>query len=133
MKLPDKSCFVCGTEENLCNRPNSTYKGRSYWFCRECKSDRVKKYYDKKRELVFSEYGEVCFCCREVEQKFLSIDHVNNDGNLDRWPSGSRVVGVQLYSRIVKEGFPKKYQLLCMNCNFGKRMNGGVCPHNDSV
>jgi hypothetical protein len=23
--------------------------------------------------------------------------------------------------------------VLCMNCNFGKRMNSGVCPHQSEV
>ena len=28
-----------------------------------------------------------------------------------------------------RQGPQDRYQLLCANCNFGKLMNGGVCPH----
>jgi hypothetical protein len=31
----------------------------------------------------------------------------------------------------VRNGFPPGYQVLCMNCNHGKRMNNGVCPHKE--
>jgi hypothetical protein len=30
---------------------------------------------------------------------------------------------------LCKNGFPKGFQTLCMNCNWGKYRNGGQCPH----
>jgi hypothetical protein len=27
------------------------------------------------------------------------------------------------------KGYPQGYQVLCMNCQVGRRDNGGVCPH----
>ena len=83
------------------------------------------------KEIVFSHYGWFCACCGEKERAFLSMDHVNNDGYKDR-ASGSRS-SAKLYRKIKKQGFPKTYQVLCMNCNFGKRMNNGVCPHKQGV
>lgn len=36
----------------------------------------------------------------------------------------------KLFASLKKAGWPKdRYQLLCANCNFGKMMNGGACPH----
>ncbi len=36
----------------------------------------------------------------------------------------------QLYAEVKRQGFPKdKYQLLCSNCNQGKKRGGGICPH----
>lgn len=36
----------------------------------------------------------------------------------------------QRFARLKRQGWPQdRYQLLCANCNFGKLMNGGVCPH----
>jgi hypothetical protein len=32
---------------------------------------------------------------------------------------------------IIKSGFPNSFQILCYNCNNGKRMNRGVCPHQE--
>lgn len=70
--------------------------------------------------------GYRCACCGEEERAFLSIDHVGNDGNVHRKAIGR---GTSIYLWLKKNGFPPGFQVLCMNCNFGKRMNGGVCPH----
>ena len=83
------------------------------------------------RQLIFNHYGNMCACCGETESLFLSIDHVNNDGASERRSKkdGKRLTGINFYIQIVKENFPDRYQILCMNCNFGKYRNGGVCPH----
>src|SRR3990167_7641673 len=85
----------------------------------------------KHKSLVFDYYGWFCKCCGEKMPKFLTVDHVENDGYKDKNKSGKKITGAPLYSRIVKEGFPERYQILCMNCNHGKRMNDGICPHKD--
>jgi len=76
------------------------------------------------KELVYSHYGKMCICCGETEILFLTIDHINNDGSSDR-----RINGSHIYRRIIRDGFPKTFQVLCRNCNWGKHMNGGICPH----
>jgi len=85
----------------------------------------AKQVRDNQRAKVYAAYGNKCVCCGETEPLFLSIDHVNNDGYQERKrkPQGS------LYSRLIRAGFPKTYQLLCCNCNVGKHRNGGICPH----
>lgn len=75
---------------------------------------------------VFKHYGNKCNCCGETELLFLSMDHVNNDGNIFRKKIHS---GYKTYIWIRRNNYPKDLQLLCMNCNFGKARNGGVCPH----
>ena len=65
-----------------------------------------------------------CACCGEATLAFLSLDHINNDGAKDRKKGGR-----SLYFYLKKNGYPKGIQVLCMNCNFGKKCNGGVCPH----
>jgi hypothetical protein len=67
----------------------------------------------------------MCMCCGETIQQFLSLDHINNDGAAHRkqFPAG------QVYLDIIRRGFPPAYDILCMNCNWGRRMNKGVCPH----
>jgi hypothetical protein len=32
-----------------------------------------------------------------------------------------------------RNNYPEGFQILCMNCQFGKRMNNGVCPHTSKV
>lgn len=78
------------------------------------------------KDLVFKAYGGyVCACCGETELAFLCIDHINNDGAEHRRKIKRRVI----YRWLVANGFPPGYQVLCANCNQGKQLNGGVCPH----
>ena len=96
--------------------------------------DRVASSGKRKRvkDAVFAAYGGYkCACCAETEQKFLTLDHTKNDGAaFRRQIAGSRTAaGATTYRWLARNGFPSGYQVLCMNCNHGKRMNGGVCPH----
>jgi hypothetical protein len=83
----------------------------------------------KYRDIVYAHYGNICVCCGETNPFFLTVDHVNNDGNKDLNSKGNRMSGTSLYLRIIKDNFPDNFQILCMNCNFGKARNKGVCPH----
>lgn len=56
--------------------------------------------------------------------KFLTIDHINNDGAEHK---RSRA-GVDLYDWIIKHNFPDTFQTLCWNCNCAKGKYGS-CPH----
>lgn len=79
------------------------------------------------KETVVRHYGGKCACCGEKDIRFLTIDHVNNDGREHR-----RLIGrSSLYLWLLRYDFPDTYELqcLCFNCNFGKNHNGGVCPH----
>lgn len=84
------------------------------------------RYYKKQ---IFDHYGWKCNCCGETTPQFLTIDHVENDGYKDKNKNGKRLSGMNLYLRIFKENFSSRYQILCMNCNHGKNMNNGICPH----
>ena len=82
-------------------------------------------------------YGGECSCCAEGEILFLTIDHVNNDGAQHRKrltrksrPGG----GASFYQWLRKQGYPKdKYRCLCFNCNCGRQLNKGICPHKEST
>lgn len=82
---------------------------------------------------VFTYYGGYrCACCGETEVLFLTLDHVNNDGaEFRRMIVGdqARGGGQITYYWLFRNGFPDGYQVLCANCQHGKRMNKGVCPH----
>jgi len=102
-------------------------KARSDWWAANVKAKMVRI-----KDAVFGAYGGYrCACCGETERAFLSIDHIANDGaKWRREELGSRLAtGWQTYRWLFKHGFPAGHQVLCMNCNFGKRMNGGICPH----
>jgi len=84
---------------------------------------------------VFAAYGGYkCVCCGETEKLFLTIDHIENDGaEWRRSNLGKRTMaGYLTYRWLVAHHFPPGFQVLCMNCNHGKRMNGGICPHQET-
>lgn len=142
-----KACSQCGVSKSI----SEFYSGRAD--CKECIKKRNAKYYmenkdryhqrraiyrqsnreyyrQKERERyatlragVLIAYGSKCSCCGETEPLFLELDHIKNNGK--------GIAGKALYQQAKTEGFPRdKYQLLCANCNQGKKRNGGICPHN---
>lgn len=87
------------------------------------------------RDAAFAAYGgNRCVCCGETTREFLTLDHIKNDGAQFRRlhfskKSQSHGAGYWTYAWVVKHNFPPGFQVLCMNCNYGKRMNHGTCPH----
>ncbi len=145
-----KKCTKCGQ-----TKPSSEYymrtRGKSISSCcKECTkttrhayvySDRraeirrrdnisKSKHRNRLKEAAFAAYGGYkCACCGETEKAFLTIDHMKNDGSSHRKSLGSKTAaGVHTYRWLVRHNFPEGFQVLCMNCNWGKRMNG-TCPH----
>lgn len=90
--------------------------------------------YDKIRRECFEAYGGLrCKCCGESEILFLHLDHINGDGSKQRklWESksGQTFGGTAFYYYLKKNNFPDlKLQVLCANCNLGKRTKK-YCPH----
>lgn len=86
------------------------------------------------RQNVFEAYGGfVCACCGEKEPMFLTIDHVENDGNKHRKELATKIGkgGTAFFDWLKRNKFPPGFQVLCRNCNWGKHANGGICPHRD--
>lgn len=84
------------------------------------------------KEAVFQAYGGWrCACCGETERLFLSLDHIENNGAaVRRELFGDRKwAGYRTYDYLFRHDFPPGYQVLCMNCQHGKLMNRGICPH----
>jgi hypothetical protein len=78
---------------------------------------------------IIENYGGKCTCCGEANYFFLTIDHIDNKGAQHRREVGTQA-GRQFYKWLKNNGFPKdNFQLLCFNCNSGKQLNGGICPH----
>jgi hypothetical protein len=100
--------------------------------CESC-LDRQAVRVQELKDIVFEAYGGYrCSCCGESTHEFLQLDHVNNDGAEHRKSVfGGRKTGSgrTLYLWIIRNEFPGIFQVLCANCNWGKRMNNGICPH----
>lgn len=100
---------------------------------RKSQNNKAKQQSDAIKATVFEAYGGwVCACCGETERNFLTIDHMRNNGNKLR-KEGVHGHGTKFYRWLVRVKFPTDFQVLCMNCNFGKRMNNGICPHQCKV
>lgn len=78
---------------------------------------------------VLSHYGGQCACCAENNISFLTIDHIDDNGKEHKGNGKHRYKGEILYRFLIKNNYPKGIQVLCFNCNIGKRNNNGTCPH----
>ena len=98
--------------------------------------------FPKKKLLVFKYYSKelsesnipCCNCCALNEYEFLEMDHIipkremERDSNMFKIGFRSKLGGEQLLDWIIRNNFPKGFQILCSNCNFAKGKLG-KCPH----
>ena len=90
-----------------------------------------KKYLPRLQKDVLTHYGHgklACVCCGEPNILFLTIDHVNGrktEHEKKHWKHR----GWMLKQYLRKNGYPEGYQTLCWNCNSGRALNKGICPH----
>lgn len=103
--------------------------------CENCLNKKRAQQLSRKLKCI-EYYGETCNCCLEQKVNFLTIDHINGGGNAHRREIGGNrgkkpYANSKIYSWLIRNKFPFGYQVLCFNCNRGKWMNGGICPHKD--
>lgn len=75
---------------------------------------------------IYSNETMSCKCCNEKILDFLTIDHINGGGRRHK-----KQIKTDLYVWLIRNNFPEGFQVLCMNCNWGKYVNGGICPHKE--
>lgn len=122
-------CETCG-KSPISDQTRKCYLCRSksvQWYKKynDANPDKRKKWRDNQRDIVFKHYGGHCSCCGESHREFLTIDHINNDGNIHRQQIGR---GGAIVSWLIRNNFPPGFQVLCYNCNCAKSFAGG-CPH----
>ncbi len=68
---------------------------------------------------VIKHYSKTLSCkkCGIDDIRVLSMDHINGGGN-----KHIKQIGGNLYHWIKRKGFPSGFQVLCMNCQFIKRI-----------
>ncbi len=95
---------------------------------RDRNAESHRRFYHKRKSEVLTHYGGSpprCGCCGESEYMFLTIDHINGDGREHR-----RIIKKKsIYDWLKSNGYPNGFQVLCFNCNCGKSINKGICPH----
>lgn len=104
-------------------------KGREYYSknkerLKPLHAKRKREYYKKNREEVIKHYAGNNLKCQNCGfnggMDFLVIDHVNGGGRKERNKIGYNI----MIKRIIKNNFPKEYNVICANCNNYKRING---------
>lgn len=136
------------TLEKYCPRCKQTKLGEEFCkslkskdglasYCKTCKSDYKRKCRQEKTGFyaterlryklrVLSHYSQGnprCCKCGYSDARALSIDHVNSDGAVHRRElKEENIVGHQFYRWIIRNHFPDNLQVLCMNCQFIKRI-----------
>lgn len=95
----------------------------------EARKERSRQVWKEKRLMVLRFYSKsetpFCNCCKENELIFLAIDHIEEDGASHRRQLATRS---RIVDWIIKNNYPKKFQVLCHNCNAAKGISG-KCPH----
>lgn len=120
-----KPCARCGTDFV------GSMNQRRYCSpeCRDATLDEQRRDTRRRERLAaLRAYGgdsPACACCGESVLLFLSLDHVNGGGRKHRQETG----GGGFYSWLRRHGYPAGFQVLCHNCNLGRQLNGGLCPH----
>lgn len=120
-----KPCATCGTpfvgsmeQRRYCSTP-----------CRQTALEIQRRAaHRRERIAALQAYGgaePACSCCGENTQEFLALDHIDGGGHTHRQETG----GGGFYSWLKRNHYPAGFRVLCHNCNFGRQLNGGTCPH----
>ena len=124
-----KRCNACGVEkpvEAFYRRPQRV--GGRKPRCGDCEAVYHADYRRRVKLEVFVAYGGAwCSCCGVDTLEFLTIDHIDGDGTAHRKSVGRG--GDAIYRWLRREGYPPGLRVLCFNCNSGRQVNGGRCPH----
>ncbi len=84
---------------------------------------RGKRIIEQQKRLVISHYSNEtmrCVKCGFSDIRALSIDHINGGGR--KHAQELRKVGTIFYRWLIKNNFPEGFQVLCMNCNYIKKV-----------
>lgn len=132
----NKTCTKCNKIYPKTSEFFQFLKKRNVWesHCKNCKKIRTKNKYEEYKIKVYNFYGAgkvECNCCKEKNIVFLAVDHVNGNGNQHR---KNEITGknTSIYKWLVDNDYPQGFQILCMNCNWGKWIYG-VCPHQQPI
>lgn len=148
MKKSPENHKAYSHEYYLKNKESEKARGRKYYKEHRIQQlQRMKDWHEKNKEqvnlkmaerrqkyklLVLSHYGgnpPKCECCEEKNIKFLTIDHIKNNGYEHRKLIGEGSLAMYLW--IIRNNFPKEFRVLCFNCNLGRGINKGICPHKE--
>ena len=116
--------------------PDTGISNRKTWYHKHHTKNlaRMSRYRNTLRDEILSHYGGgliACVCCGEATREFLALDHVVpvGRGHNGKTKTGVPRSGLALFCWIKRMDFPDGFRVLCHNCNLGRSINAGVCPH----
>ncbi len=115
-------CMLCLT--------NQRHEG--YSMCHWCIKYQTTYRLNLKLEIFDAYGGAKCACPQcplslDTNHQFLSIDHIHDGGRRQNKR------GTNLYLWLRTHQYPSGYRVLCHNCNCGRQINNGICPHIDNT
>lgn len=108
-----------------CSNPHE--RGTS--LCNSCMNRQVNNFRlarKRNKQFIINHFGGKCLECKEADIRCLSLDHINNDGKLDKLSdNGKKQISPTWYAKLVKlikaeKPLPRQLQLLCFNCHAKK-------------
>jgi predicted restriction endonuclease len=119
-------CYKCQRDKDPTEFYKSCAKARSMAYRKGCHSycklcykqfiiDAKRTKRIEYRKKIFEHYGNKCAVCGFDDIRALALDHVNNNGAEERrmWRGKMDF----FYKKIINDGYPSSYQILCSNCN----------------
>lgn len=123
----EKSCCRCGVVKKRCDYHKlKRAKDGMQPICKECQFEQNRDYQVARKIRVIDHYSSGAMkCCRcgFRDLRALSIDHIDGGGYQERM-SLDGGGGFKFYDRLEKT-WPDGLQVLCMNCQFIKRVENG--------
>jgi hypothetical protein len=125
------TCSKCKIEKNSTEFVKRyDERKKIFAWCKKCHNKTSKDLVQYKRIVCIEHYTQgkfECGCCGEKNIKFLTIDHINNDGGLER--KSLKNSYFKFFNEIIKNKFPTTIQISCYNCNCARAKYNGICPH----
>lgn len=110
-------CWQCGSTELIDGRARCST-------CRQRELEKQTRIKGALRNEVIEFLGSKCACCNESIHRFLQLDHING------WQHDADAMKPSAL-RDILAGRRTDIRVLCINCNFGRELNGGTCPHEE--
>lgn len=113
-----KRLFEHRVSQGLCARCGNPSDKKICRFCYEKMAIKTIEHLDRLCHETFTTYGGyICKECGITDRDVLTIDHIEGKKKVGHTHS---MTGTRLYHWLKKNGYPKGFQVLCMNCNFKK-------------
>ncbi len=122
--FPDGYRVLC----HNCNRLKYLQILKKKKYSQNPEAIRGRKRLRESKKIVFGKYSDgspKCACCGSENYDCLDIDHIEGRKTMGH---DMTMVAHKLYRYLIRNKFPRGFQILCHNCNKAKS-HFGKCPH----